>query len=342
MPSMYFTTPGTRVSLVRERLRVEIPAEVENGSSERVGEAQIKEVHLSDVERVLMHEFIHLSIPALGELMRRDIPVVLASGEGRILGLCQPPAPHSTARLAQYRRSGEPSFGLSLAVNLVEAKILNSRRVLQRLAANRDDLEITPDLLALQNLSQTALKAASTETLRGYEGAAAGRYFECLAQLFPSECPFERRSRRPPHNAANAVLSYAYTLLGAEAEAGLHAIGLDPTIGFYHEPEDRRASLALDIIEPFRAPLADAMAIDLFSHGILNPKSHFSPVNGGIYLNPEGKRRFFTGYERRMEREYNSEQTEARTTIRRELHRQCQMVKQAVINGEPFQPFLMN
>jgi len=339
---MYFTTPGTRVSLVRERLRVEIPSGEGESASDQANEPQIKEVQLSDVERVLLHESISMTIPALGELMRRDIPVVLASGEGRILGLCQPPAPHSTARLAQYRRAGEKAFALSLAVNWVEAKILNSRRVLQRLSANRDDVEITPDLLALQQLAEAALKAASTETLRGYEGTAAGRYFECLAALFPPESPFERRSRLPPHNPANAVLSYAYTLLAGEAEAGLHAIGLDPTIGFYHEPEDRRASLALDIIEPFRAPLADAMAIDLFSHGILNPASHFTPANGGIYMNNEGKRRFFTGYERRMEREYNSEQIGTRTSLRRELQRQCQLVKKAIIEGEPFQPFLMN
>ena len=342
MPSVFLTTAGVRVSLVSERLRVELPPAERNGNDDSPGAPGYKDIPLSEVERVILHETVSLTIPALGELMRRDIPVVLAAGDGRVLGLCQPPAPHSTARLAQYHRAGDPAFGLALAINWVEAKILNSRRVLQRLAANRDDLEITPQLLALQTLAENSLNAGSTETLRGYEGTAAGRYFECFGSFFPPENPFERRSRRPPHNPPNAVLSYAYTLLGAEAEASLHAIGLDPAIGFYHEPSDRRASLALDIIEPFRAPLADAMAIDLFSHGILHPVSHFTPQNGGIYLNSEGRRRFFTAYERRMDREYNSEQKGLRTTIRRELQRQCQLVKQSVLEGEPFEPFLMN
>jgi CRISP-associated protein Cas1 len=92
----------------------------------------------------------------------------------------------------------------------------------------------------LGQLAQSCQQALSIETLRGYEGTAAGRYFECYAEFFPDRIPFERRSRRPPHNAPNAILSYAYTLMVAEAEAYLYAIGLDPAIGFYHEPADRR------------------------------------------------------------------------------------------------------
>jgi CRISPR-associated protein Cas1 len=118
-------------------------------------------------------------------------------------------------------------------------------------------------------------------------------------------------------------------LLSAEAEACLYTIGLDPAIGFYHEPTDRRPSLALDIVEPFRAPLADAMALDLLTHGILNPQSHFDHRDGGVYLNVEGRKRFFVAYERRMEREFTSEQHGNRTTLRTELRNQCRAVKKA-------------
>ena len=131
-------------------------------------------------------------------------------------------------------------------------------------------------------------------------------------------------------------------LLAAEAEAHIHTIGLDPALGFYHQPADSRASPALDIIEPFRAPLADAMALDLFSHGTLSPSAHFEARNGGILLNTEGRRRFFVAFERRMEREFTSEQHGCRTSLRRELHRQCSFEKKAITDGEPFEPFLMN
>ena len=336
MASLFLTTPGARATLVSERLRIELPPA--NGEAA----LEARDVPLMDLDLVLVHECTHLSMPALAELLRRNVPVVVASTGDRVLGLCLAPAPNSITRMAQYRRTGEPDFTLALAINWTEAKILNSRRVLQRLAANRKELEITPHLLALNWLAQECRKAGSLDTLRGYEGTAAGRYFECYTGFFPEDMPFERRSRRPPHNAPNAILSYAYTLLVAETEAHLHAVGLDPALGYLHELAERRPSLALDVIEPFRAPLADAMALDLFTHGVLNAAAHFETRDGGVYMNTEGKKRFFVAYERRMERAFTSEQHGERTTLRGELHRQCRLVKQAVINGEPFEPFLMN
>lgn len=346
MPSLFLTTPGARASLVSERLRVETVPASSNGHGHGHGhgdaEPIVRDIPLMDLEQVVVSESAHLTIAAIAELLRRDIPIVLTSRTDRVLGLCLPPAPHSRARMEQYHRARDAAFALALAINWVETKILNSRRVLQRLAGNRREIEITPQLLALGRLAESCRAAASLDTLRGYEGTAAGHYFECYASFFPVHAPFERRSRRPPHNAANAILSYAYTLLAAEAEAFLHGIGLDPVIGFLHEPAERRASLALDLIEPFRAPTADAMALDLLSHGVLQPGSHFEPKNGGVYLNPEGRRRFFVAYERRMEREFTSEQHGCRTTLRRELRNQCHAVKRAVLEGEPFEPFLMN
>jgi len=84
------------------------------------------------------------------------------------------------------------------------------------------------------------------------------------------------------------------------------------------------------------------MALDLLTHGVLNPHAHFENRNGGVYLNPEGRKRFYVGYERRMEREFTSEQNGSRTSLRRELHNQCRAVKKAVSEDEPFEPFLMN
>jgi CRISPR-associated protein Cas1 len=336
MPALFLTTPGTRASLVSERLRIEIPPS--NGTQEQ----SVRDVSLLDIEHVAAHETTHITMAAIAELMRRNIPLIIHSAADTILGLCLPPAPNTVVRMKQYQKAQDNSFALALAINWVEAKILNSRRVLQRLAANRDELEITPQLLALGQLVQSCQRAGSIDTLRGYEGTAAGRYLECYASFFPDNAPFERRSRRPPHNAPNAILSYAYTLLTAEAEACLHAIGLDPAVGFYHEPADRRPSLALDIIEPFRAPLADAMALDLLTHNVLNPRAHFENRNGGVYLSVEGRKRFFVAYERRMEREFISEQHGCRTTLRGELQSQCRAVKKAVNEDEPFEPFLMN
>lgn len=299
-------------------------------------------VHLHEIERVFAGEKTAISLATLSEFLRRDIPVIIVETHGNILGFFEKPAPLRTARIAQFRKSENAAFSLAMAGALVEAKILNQRRVLQRLAGNREEVEVTPVLLALTHLAESAVAARSLESLRGHEGAAAGRYFETYGSFFPESAPFERRSRRPPHNPANAILSYCYTILGAECEAVIRALGLDPAIGCYHEPAENRPALALDLIEPFRAPVADAMALDLLTHGTLHPQKHFEPRNGGCYLNTEGRRRFFVAYERRMEREYTAAQSARRTCLRAELELQVRGFRDAVTSDDMLTPFRMN
>ncbi len=338
MPVLYLTTPGSRASLVSERIRVEFSSS-SNGSSEPPA---ARDVHLHDIEHVVVDARAAITPAAMAECLRRGIPLVVVSGSSEVLGLCQAPSLHGRLRCSQYRRMADPAFGLAIAAACVEAKIANSRRVLQRLASNREAAGPQHTLAVLENLRASTLGATSVETLRGYEGTAAGRYYEALAGFFPENAPFERRSRRPPHNAANALLSYAYTLLAGEAAAAIHASGLDGALGFLHEPDDGRPSLALDLIEPFRAPVGDALALDLLNHAVIKPPQHTERREGGIFLNTEGRRRFFTAYERRMERPFSSEQTGQRATLRGEIARQVVSLKRAIADSEPFEPFLMN
>jgi len=337
MPSVFLTAPGTRISLVSERLRVELPAE------EGVDlPAPSRDIPLHDVEQVIADERVSLSIPALCECLRRSIPIVLLARNQSVLGICQPPAGSARIRITQHRRSTETGLVLALAATLVEAKIQNSRRVLQRLAANRADCVIDRSLTELEHLRRNCLDASTVDILRGYEGAAAARYFETYAKFFPTHCPFPGRSRRPPLDPPNALLSFAYTLLTVETEAVVQAAGLDPALGFLHQPDDGRPSLALDLVEPFRAPVADGLALDLIGHGTVRADVHFEHRDGGCFLNLEGRRRFFTAYERRLEREFTSEQHGTRTSLRGEMRRQVQGLKRTLATNEAFEPFLMN
>jgi CRISPR-associated endonuclease Cas1 len=337
MPSFYLASPGAKASLASQHLRVEIP---------RPGETpplETRTIPLHEIDRVFVVEHASLSTAALCELLRREIPVCFASaGSGRVLGHARAPDGRACNRLAHYRRSLENDFALAVAATLVDAKIANARRLLQRLSANRPQADCAPVNTALEHDRRAALAATNLDILRGHEGAAAGRYFEALAVFFPEDCPFERRSRRPPHNPANAILSYGYTLLAGEMETALHALGLDPALGFLHEPADKRPALALDLIEPFRAPVVDGLALDLLNHGILRASSHFESREGGIYLNADGRRRFHLGFERRAGREFTSEQTGRRTTLRDEFLRQARSLRDSVFTQSAFEPFLMN
>ena len=142
-------------------------------------------------------------------------------------------------------------------------------------------------------------------------------------------------------NPVNACISFGSTLLYNEAVAFIHAHGLDPALGLLHATENGRWSLALDLIEPFRPVFVEALAMDLFSHQILSAK-HFEPKNGGVYLNEEGRKKFFLQYERRMERQFLSESVGHRSTLRQQLENQAVMYKSALEAPEKFEPFLMN
>jgi CRISPR-associated protein Cas1 len=254
-----------------------------------------------------------------------------------------------------------------MAGRIITAKVYNQRRVLQRLLASRTDTgqafgppdrsaarppgaqlqaenqgsEIQGTLSWLDALFHPISQSKTIDELRGYEGASTARYFQAWSAFLPPGFPFERRSTRPPLNAVNACISFGATLLYHEAVAVLHTHGLDPSLGLLHYTEDGRWSLALDLIEPFRPALVEALALDLFSHQML-AENHFEPKNGGVYLNDDGRKKFILQYERRMERQFLSECAGHRTSLRQQLENQVLMLKAALEIPDKFEPFLMN
>lgn len=334
MPSLYLTTPGSKARLSSQHLEVEIPTESEE-------QPLVRKIPLHEIEQVIVEVSTSLTISALAAFAERSVPVVVVVPNGQAVALCLPPSGDAPTRIAQYQSRFQGDLLLGIARALVEAKIANCRRLLQRLAANRTQ-DAPPAVARLESFRRGALDAASVDSCRGLEGSAAGTYFEGLAPFFPSQCPFERRSRRPPLNPPNSLLSFGYSLLTNETTTVLHACGFDPGVGYLHEPESARASLALDLIEPFRAPVADGLALDLLNHGTLQPRPHFEEKNGGVYLNAEGRRRYFTAYERRMDRPFTSDLTGERTTLRDEIRRQALSLKRLLRGEGPLEPYIMN
>jgi CRISPR-associated protein Cas1 len=362
MPTAVINQSNVRLHLAGERL------EVYGHNEETDRDELLREIPLRDLDRLIVSESVHFTSPALGETLRRGIPIQFFAWSGKFLGNFLPAQNHhGLARLRQYQRTLDPGFALQMAGRIVTAKLYNQRRVLQRLGASRNyDLgSINSDLNAapggdpaepnhkaeILNLKSTldwldslfaSLRVSKTiDELRGYEGASTARYFQAWAAFLPDAFPFERRSTRPPLNAVNACISFGSTILYNEAVAFLHAHGLDPALGLLHATEDGRWSLALDLIEPFRPVFVEALALDLFSHQILNA-GHFESRNGGVYLNEDGRKKFFLQYERRMERQFLSEAVGHRTTLRQQLEHQAVMFKAALETPEKFEPFLMN
>lgn len=335
MPTACILQSGASVRLRSERLQVWTP-----GTDGR-NPQHLRDIPIHDLERLILREGVQISSEALCTLLRAEIPVSFLSWNDRFAGSFLPPSnPHGLWRLCQYQRTCEPAFVLETARRIILAKIANQRRILQRLAANRS-LEFPEELQFLQRVKQAAVATPDLGELRGYEGAAAARYFRTWAKFLPETFPFERRSTRPPHNPVNACISFGATLLYNEAVAAIHAHGLDPALGLLHATENGRWSLALDLIEPFRPVLVEALTLDLFTHQMVD-HSCFQPHEGGVYLSEKGRRIFILQYERRMDRQFMSEHAGHRTTLRDQLFDTATQLKKAFDAPNDFLPFEMN
>lgn len=363
MPSACIVQPGAYIRLVGERLQVTTP-------DDNDGPGIRRDIPLRDLERLICSEHVQLTNQALAAVLTAGIPMSLLADNGEFLGSFLPPMnSHAEARLEQYRQTLDPQFAQQIATKLVSAKLYNQRRVLQRMGASRKsdaegDNELTdqvraattdsppevstreiPELQAtlgwLESLFIPIRNSKSIDEVRGYEGVTTARYFSAWARFLPEAFPFERRSTRPPRNQVNSCISFGATLIYNEMVAFLHTHGLDPSLGCLHTPENGRWSLALDLIEPFRPVLVEALTLDLFSHKILGSE-HFEGRTGGVFLNVAGRRKFFLQYERRMERQFMSEAAGHRTTLRQQLEQQARLYKGALREPTEFEPFLMN
>lgn len=264
-------------------------------------------VPLVNVERVIVCGEPAITFPVLAELMDRQIPCSFLKANGLWRGLMDGDGGfHADRRMRQYDRLHDVDFCFDAARRIVSDKLANGRRSLQKLFANRgltaaNDL----DFCRLGRLAGLLPTVRTTNGLRGLEGMAAVAYFAALARLFPADCPFVARSRRPPKNAANALLSFVYTLLANEFVAAVRAHGLDVAAGFFHCGHDRSPALALDLMEPCRPVLADRLVLDLLNHRRIRVEDHFSDgVNGGVSLNEDGRRIVFRHFDAEMKRTF--------------------------------------
>ena len=259
---------------------------------------------LVDVERVVVVGQPAISFPVLAELLDRGIPCSFLTSGGRWRGMMDGDGGfHAGRRVRQYERVNDPAFALLLSRQTVLAKISAGRRTIQRLAAERRiHLADDPDWLSLTQLKGRLSRMETVEAVRGVEGMAATLYFRLLGGFFPPDAPFTGRSRRPPLDPANALLSFIYTLLTGAFTAAVRVHGLDVAGGYFHRGRDRSPALALDLMEPFRPAWADRLALDLLNHRRVRAERHFEQADGGVYLNESGRGIVFRAFDELMER----------------------------------------
>ena len=306
---------------------------------------EVQKVALFSLQRVVCVGQPHLTMPLLHELMRQGITIVFLNGHGECLNAIYPTINgNAPRRLRQYAVASDPNRSLPIAKALIDAKIRNLRRTLQRLAGTRGLTEQPAHRQAMDTLQdcRRQLTGLSThDALRGCEGIASACYFAQLDTYLPPDMPFVMRTRRPPRNPVNALLSWTYAIITNDIVSAIRTAELDPCLGVLHQPSLGRPALALDLIEPFRAPLCDLLVIHLINHRVLTPDDFDFSDDGAYSLKREARRKFFVSYETTMQRSFRRPGDERHTTFRDAIQDDAYAFCQFLADGHVPEFFLM-
>lgn len=281
------------------------------------------------VERLVCFGAVGISAGLRSWALASDVDLVFLSRRGTYLGHAWPAASgrRLTRLRAQLSAADDVQRTLDFARAVVNAKAGKQRILLQRLA-RRDNHE--PVMAAVQHIDHLLAmlpECASRDEVMGIEGAAAREYFTALGQVMPGDMRFAGRSRQPPEDTVNAALSYGYAIILAEAVSALCAAGLDPAIGMFHAEQDRRPSLALDLMEEFRPLIVDQVVVAAARRAELRAEhGHRDDGGHGVLLTKAGREILVGGYEHRMLQQTRGALPGMSGSLRRHLYRQAQRI----------------
>jgi CRISPR-associated protein Cas1 len=314
-------------------------------TDEEKGEAQVRFIDISDVA---LYGNVSITTPALAALLEREIPVTFHSHSGWFRGVAHGIGHRNVEiRTAQYRLSFDEAACLRFAKELVAAKITNQRTILRRnWRGPPEERQAALDRLGAARKSVDDV--ATLAQLLGVEGDAAAVYFRAFAGLLksPEDKPgagelapfrFEARNRRPPTDPINAMLSLAYAMLTRHLTIALASVGFDPYRGFYHAPRYGRPALALDLMEPFRAIIADSVVLSAVNTGEVGPNDFIVAVTGTA-LTQAGRRRFVEAFERRLSQETTHPVFGYQVSMRRMLLVQARLLSRFLLGELPTYP----
>lgn len=279
--------------------RRDVHLELESGAIVlRENGNRIGTVPIAPLTRVFLRGDIHLSGSLLGKLGENGVGVVILSGrQGKPSLLLARPHNDASRRVEQIRKSLDAGFCLDFARTLIDTKLSRQISWFEELRG-ADMLARYALTHAMKLLDEHRGRLGAAEnlaSLRGIEGSAAHVYFDGLKAVVPDSLHFKSRNRRPPRDPFNALLSLTYTLAHAETAIALHGAGLDPYVGFYHQLDFGRESLASDLLEALR-PLADRFCLRLIRHKTLTA-DHFSTGDAGCLLGKAGRTHYYAAYE---------------------------------------------
>jgi CRISPR-associated protein Cas1 len=348
MKTLAISEPGTVVAVQGEELVL------------RRGGADGPRVRLQEVEDVMAFGAVDFTSGAVSALLARGIGVELLTAGGRFRGrIAGRGTRDASTRLAQYARAHDAEFRLRAARAVARGKILNQRALLLQAQRELMNEEVAGAAARMRLAAENAGRAAGLEELRGLEGSAGAAYFGVFGRLLRDpRFTFEGRTRRPPRDPVNACLSFGYAVLGTIVEGAVAAAGLEPLVGFFHEIDHGRPSLALDLLEEWRPAVVDAVTLRLINRRQLGPGDFRSPDAeeraeealfgeapaggngaGAVYLGPTGRKVFLAGLFARLREEAFYPPLEGTFSYRQMITEQARRMARAVRGEGEYEAF---
>lgn len=322
MRSLYITQHGCSLSLQRDQVIVKQQGEV------------CQTIQLPFLEQIMVLGKSQLTTQLICACLARDIPIGYLSSMGRCHGRVLSIA-KGYRRLARLQRDLLPQRRLRIAQRLVFAKLRNSRVILQRQQRRQPNADLGNAIAQLDTLGRQVLEARDIPQLMGYEGAGAAAYFGVLGHCLSNpEFEFKGRTKRPPLDPVNALLSFGYQILWNHLLSLIELQGLDPYEACLHQGSDRHAALASDLLEGFRAPIVDSLVLYLINRRMVSAVDDFVFLaDGACYLNDSGRRKYLQAFVQRMEESVQVKPGEK--SIRWDtLNEQVKIFRDCVVNGD--------
>ena len=294
---LYITTPGTYLSLDGDTVVI---------NKDKKGSMRLP---LHNLQAIVCFNYPGVSPALMGACAEQNIGLTFLRPSGRFLARVTGRVKGNLLlRKEQYRVAEDGSARLGIATSCVLGKVYNSRKVIERALRDHAMLVDGPTLREASTFLKVSLhtirKVDSLETLRGLEGSAAKQYFRVFGQMVLHQkeaFPFQERTRRPPRDNMNAILSFLYTLLTYEVTSALEAIGLDPQVGFLHADRPGRPSLALDMMEELRPVFADRLALTLINRKQITSKGFVHKESGGVLMDDDTRKKVITAWQQRKQ-----------------------------------------
>ncbi|MGA7933663.1 MAG: CRISPR-associated endonuclease Cas1 [Kovacikia sp.] len=335
MSTLYLVQQGATLRKEQGRFLIDPP-----GSAP---EEERLEVPIQEIERVLVLGNIQLTNAAISSCLDAQIPVVFLSCRGSYKGhLWSAELGDLPAEMAQFHRYTDPIFQLEMAKTLVWGKLVNSKQLLLRANRKRKSDAVEGAIAGLTRDIRSVELVDSLESLRGYEGTAASRYFSAFGQLLThSNFSFTTRNRRPPTDPVNSMLSFGYTLLFNNVLSLILAEGLNPYLGNLHRSDRKEMHLTSDLVEEFRSPIVDSLVLRLINQQVMKPEDFAtSGYNGGVYLTDAARRVFLKNFEARITSQTQHPDVQTQVPYRRAIQLQVQRYKRTLLESIPYEAFL--